>query len=122
MGRLEIDPLFINKLERITSTKNLKKVPNNIVKGTQNVVNQTNIQNKTYKDNKQTFIKSNQDTLPVNNTQHKKVTNPIEVTTVNRIINLNINYDKYYEFFLISIVIGIGFELGSKIGLILFYN
>ena len=44
MGRLKIDPLFINKLERITSTKNLKKVPNNIVKGTQNVVNQTNIQ------------------------------------------------------------------------------
>lgn len=122
MGRLEIDPLFINKLERITSTKNLKKVPNNIVKGTQNIVNQKNIQNKSYKNNKQTFIKCNQDTLQVNNTQHKKVTNPIEVTTINRIINLNINYDKYYEFFLISIVIGIGFELGSKIGLILFYN
>lgn len=122
MGRLEIDPSFINKLERITSTKNVKKVPNNIVKGTQNVVNQKNIQNKTYKNNKQTFIKCNQDTLQVNNTQHKSITKPIEVTSVNRIINLNLNYDKYYEFFLISIVIGIGFELGSKIGLILFHN
>ena len=62
MGKLEIDPLFINKLERITSTKNVKKIPNNVVKGTQNVVNQKNIQNKTYKNDKSTFIKCNQDT------------------------------------------------------------
>ena len=123
MGKLEIDPLFINKLERITSTKNVKKIPNNVVKGTQNVVNQKNIQNKTYKNDKSTFIKCNQDT-PIEikknqDIQNQTITNPIEV---NKIINLNINYDKYYDFFLISIVIGIGFELGSKIGFILFYN
>ena len=123
MGKLKIDPLFLNKLERITSIKNNKKVPNNIVKGTQNVVNQQNIQNKTYKNDKSTFIKCNQDT-PIEikknqDIQNQTITNPIEV---NKIINLNINYDKYYDFFLISIVIGIGFELGSKIGFILFYN
>ena len=123
MGKLKIDPLFLNKLERITSIKNNKKVPNNIVKGTQNVVNQQNIQNKTYKNDKSTFIKFNQD-IPIDikknqDIQNQTITNPIEV---NKIINLNINYDKYYDFFLISIVIGIGFELGSKIGFILFYN
>ena len=115
VGKLNIEQNFKNKLNAILDNKKIIKTPNNIVKGTQSNSQQTNINHKTYSNISYKNIKDNQNisqSLPVISSQN----------VLNKHININLNFDKYYEFFMLAIILGIGFELGSKIGFILFYN
>ena len=115
MGKLKLDSKFKDKLNSIFEYKKIKKTPNNIVKGTQSNSQQTNINNKTYSNISYKNIGDNQNfskSLPVMSSQN----------VINKNIIINLNFDKYYEFFILAIILGIGFELGSKIGIILFYN
>lgn len=107
MGKLKLDENFKNKLSSMYD-KNKSKTPNSTVKGTANIPKQQNINNKTYSNNSYTHINNNQ-----NNVEKKDMSR--------KIVHINLNLDKYYEIFILAIIIGFGFEFGSKIGILIFH-
>ena len=107
MGKLKLDEDFKKKLSSMYD-KNKSKTPNSTVKGTANIPKQKNINNKTYSNQNYTKINNNQNNVEKKDISHK-------------IIHIDLNLDKYYELFILATIIGIGFEFGSKIGILIFY-
>ena len=118
MGKLKLDEDFKKKLSSMYD-KNKSKTPNSTVKGTANIPKQKNINNKTYSNESYTHINNNQNKINSDKNEINFIKNNDCISS--KVIYINLNFEKYYEFFILAIILGIGFELGSKIGVLLFY-